>query len=224
MQSEPSIVKYPRTPYWPGSPNASVARSQRIHAAPDVFVGRDIAISEKLDGANTLLYRGNVYSRSATPGTSHPWQAMVKQQHAWKLASEPDVMLWGEDIYAVHSIQYGPVPPDRTFYAFAAMNNFQFVAYDQLVSVTTRLGIPTVPVLFTGVFSTIRLLSDFVNRCHQQPSVLGGEREGVVIRLASAFSPRDFGMSVCKSVRPNHVQTDTHWTRTWSPCQITGRI
>ena len=44
--------------------------------------------------------------------------AMVKKHHAWKV-NEPDVWLYGEDLYGVHSIEYEPVAEHETFYAFA---------------------------------------------------------------------------------------------------------
>ena len=213
------IMKYPRTPHWPGSP-ASTGDSRRVHQNPSRFVGQDIVITEKLDGANTLLHRGKVYGRSVSTPRSHPWQAMVRKWHAWKLVSEPELLLWGEDIYATHSIAYGPVLPERTFYAFAAMTNHRFLPFDHLVDITERLDIPTVPVLFRGVFHVGQHLADFINSCHKQSSALGGDREGVVVRIADGYSYDEFSLSVCKSVRHNHVQTDSHWTRSWVPCQI----
>ena len=143
-----------------------------------MFTRRDVVVTEKLDGANTLLYGGAVYGRSVS-GTSRPWQSVVRQQHAWKLA-ESDLLLWGEDIYAVHSIEYEPVPIDRTFYAFAAARGDEFLPFDDVQAVADRLRIPVVPVLFRGTFPTVRDISDFVAHCHQAPSALGGQREGVV--------------------------------------------
>lgn len=31
------------------------------------------------------------------------WMTMVKKHHAWKV-NEPDIYLYGEDIYGIHSI------------------------------------------------------------------------------------------------------------------------
>ena len=50
--------------------------------------------------------------------------------------------------------------------------------------------------------------------------MLGGEREGVVLRLACGFPALEFPNNACKSVRPGHVQTEEHWTRNWRPCRI----
>ena len=107
-------AKYPSTPYWPWSP----ATGRDIHANPDRFVGEDVVATEKLDGGNTLLHAGEVYARSVSVPSDAKWMAMVKKHHAWK-ATEPDVWLYGEDIYGVHSIEYEAVAEHETFYAFA---------------------------------------------------------------------------------------------------------
>ena len=110
------IWKYPRTPYWPYSP--AQTRDGDALADPKRFVGQPVVVTEKLDGSNTLLHQGDVYARSVSAPATAKWLAMVKKYHAWKV-TEPDVFLYGEDIYGVHSIEYDPVPETRTFYAFA---------------------------------------------------------------------------------------------------------
>ena len=110
------IWKYPRTPYWPDSPTK--ARDGDTLTDPERFVGRPVVVTEKLDGSNTLLHQGDVYARSVSAPAAAKWLGMVRKHHAWKV-TEPDVFLYGEEIYGVHSIEYDPVPEDRTFYAFA---------------------------------------------------------------------------------------------------------
>ena len=63
-------------------------------------------------------------------------------------------------------------------------------------------------------------LGNFVDAAHRQPSSLGGEREGIVLRLEAVFPGSEFAKNVCKSVRRGHVQDDEHWTRNWRPCAI----
>lgn len=41
---------------------------------------------------------------------------MVRKHHAWKVR-EPDIFLYGEDVYGVHNIAYGPIPENETFRA-----------------------------------------------------------------------------------------------------------
>lgn len=213
-----SPPKYPRTPYLPYSP--SIAPDSDRVADPSRFVGEPVVVSEKLDGSCTLLHRGEVYGRSVAAPTTAKWNAMVKKHHAWKM-QEPDIFLYGEDIYGVHSIEYEPVREDETFYTFALRDDSdRFSSFGTLVDFARKHEFPVVPVLFDGVFPSENALRSFVDQAHAAPSALGGEREGVVVRLARSFPASEFDRSVCKSVRAGHVQTDEHWTRNWRPCRL----
>ena len=210
------VKKYPSTPYWPYSPT-------RDEGSPSVetsrFVHREVVITEKLDGGNTLLHCGQVYSRSVSEPSNDKWMAMVKKHHAWKV-QEPEVSLYGEDIYAVHSIEYAPIAEDMTFYAFALRNEEdEFVSFAELERYAQKRAIPIVPVLFRGSFPSVDAVRRFVVAAHSEPSALGGEREGVVLRVAEGFPAKDFVNNVCKSVRFGHVQTTKHWRRRWRPCR-----
>ena len=220
--SDPTLnVRYPKTSYWPWSP--SIGRGDDVHANPARFVGEDVVVTEKLDGGNTLLHAGKVYARSVSAPSEAKWMAMVKKHHAWKV-NEPDVWLYGEDVYGVHSIEYDPVPEHETFYAFALRNgDGAFAAFAEVEAYAKHREIPVVPVLFRGRFRSVAEISAFMKQAHVEPSALGGDREGVVMRLARGFPAAEFQDNVCKSVRPGHVQSDEHWTRKWRPCRIAGR-
>ena len=45
---------------------------------------------------------------------------------------------------------------------------------------------------------------------HAASSVLGGERKGVVMRLADRLPGCPFPLNTCKNVRAGHVQTGEH--------------
>lgn len=213
-----AALKYPKTPYWPWSP--SIGRDDRILGDPSVFVGPEIVVTEKLDGGNTLLHRGQVYARSVAAPSRAPWMAMVRKHHAWRV-TEPDVLLYGEDLYGIHSIEYDPMPEDQTFRAFALRHPAgQFAAFDDLTGYARSHGIPLVPLLFRGRFDSVAAIRSFLEAAHREPSVLGGEREGMVLRPAAAFSGASFAQLAAKSVRPDHVQTDRHWTRNWRSCRL----
>ena len=129
-------VKYPKTPYWPHSP--SIGRDDGVHPEPSRFAGEPVVVTEKLDGGNTLLHAGKVYARSVLAPSDGKWMAMVKKHHAWKV-NEPDVYLYGEDIYGVHSIEYGPVPEHETFHAFALRDGHgAFASFSDLEAYANR--------------------------------------------------------------------------------------
>ena len=212
-------AKYPKTPYWPYSP--SIGRGDGVHPDPQRFVGANIVVTEKLDGSNTLIHRGKVYGRSVATQSEDKWLAMVKKHHAWKV-TEPSVYLYGEDIYGVHSISYEPVPEDRTFYAFSLRDAAgTFAPFSDVESYAKRQGIPVVPVLFRGIFRSLGDIRSFIESVQGQSSALGGEREGVVLRLACEIPESKFGNAVCKSVRTDHVRSDEHWRKNWQPCKTT---
>ena len=213
--------KYPRTPYWPHSPSRGAGER---FADASHFVGGPIVITEKLDGSCTLLHQGAVYARSVDSPTSAKWMAMVKKHHSWKV-NEPDRFLYGEDIYGVHSIEYGPVPENETFYAFALRDGQGlFSSFGALADYASQRDIPVVPVLFAGTFHTEDDLRDFIHSSHAQASALGGEREGVVIRLARSFPASEFSNCVCKSVRAGHVQTTSTGPGTGDPAGSSDRV
>lgn len=214
--------KYPSTSHWPWSD--TVHRDDSIHPEPSVFVGREVVITEKIDGGNTCLFNGECYARSVAAPSTAKWFAMVKKHHAWKFSCKTDVAVYGEDIYGVHSIQYAPVAEHDTYRIFAirslnAIPN-QFYSWDELEAFGKQWDINTVPVLYRGVFDSVDDITRFFQSELPKESEIGGNREGFVMRIADSFQADDFSTLVCKYVRPGHVQTDEHWTKNWKPCPL----
>ena len=213
--------RYPRTPYAPFSPSVNTGRTtDRPTADLSRFTNIPMVITEKLDGSNIRLHDGRAYPRSPS-SSGHPWMAMVRKHHAWKTAGNRSLHLYGEDIYAVHAIRYDPVPEDRTLYLFAALTKGTFEPWDQVEALAQLHHIPTAPVLHKGTFHTPAALRDLCLELAAQPSALGPQREGIVVRTAEGFPQDDFQHPVFKVVRADHVQPDQeHWSRRWQPCRI----
>ena len=210
--------KYPRTPYCPWSPDNS---HNRPTADITSFVGREIVITEKLDGSNTLLHKGQARARSTDSAAAAPWLAMARKHHAWKTIPLRDLQLYGEDIYGVHAIEYDPVPENATFRLFAARKNDAWLSWDGVAALARKLDLTTVPVLYRGTPNTLRELRREAEALMCQPSAIGPEKEGIVIRIADSFPDDEFERSVCKMVRPGHVQPDAeHWRNRWRPCPL----
>lgn len=201
--------RYPRTPCWPWSPSNPPAH--RLHPQPERFTGREIVITEKLDGTNTALRRGQALTRG---GETPPWLQAARKHHAWKTANL-EAVIYGEDLLGIHAIEYAPMPEEHTLRAFAALENGRFASWDQLEALAAGLGILTVPVLFRGVMKSLNQLRECIMHAHRGPSPLGGEREGVVVRVADSFTLEEFPLHVAKSVRAGHVKSDEHWSRNW---------
>lgn len=218
-------AKYPRTLLWPGSPCRD-DDDRNITNAED-YIGKPIVITEKLDGLNTLLYRGQALPRTGGLQSS-PWLAMARKHHAWKLADPGwrHTLIYAEDLHAVHSVRYDPLPEDRMLRVFASVSDdkLTFDSWERTQALTELLDIPTVPVLFSGTVHSLQTLQGLLDQIHAEPSALGPEREGAVIRNAYSFPAADFHLHTCKSVRRNHVTSETHWRRNWQPAPTISDI
>src|SRR5690606_37473195 len=78
------------------------------------------------------------------------------------------------------------------------------LGWDDTLTWFALWGIEPVPELYRGIFDEKRL--DALIR-----SLPLDRHEGVVMRLAGPIAYEDFGSSVAKWVRPEHVQTTSHW-------------
>ena len=215
-RSLPPFAKYPSTPYWPWSP--TIGRGDAVHAAPERFVGQQVVATEKLDGGNTLLHRGGVYARNVAAPSDGKWMAMAKKHHAWKVA-EPNVYLYGEDIYATHSIAYDAVLETETFHAFALRDGEgAFAAFAE--DYAKRRRIPVVPVLYRGRFQSVSELGAFMGEVQREPSALGGEREGASCAWRADSPPPSFQRACARAFARAMCKPTSTWRRRWQPCRI----
>jgi hypothetical protein len=211
------MSKYNRTYHLPWSPGTT--SDDRISKSVDTLLGIDIVITEKLDGENCGMINGGVYARSHATYTESPWSREVREIHK-KIGKHinNNVYIFGENMEGIHSIQYSNLK--SYYYIFGVRDNNIWIPWEQVEEYAYLLDIPTVPVLFKGVVNTKEELQKIVEDLVKQPSELGGEREGIVVRNASLFHNDDFSQSVMKWVRRGHVQTDEHWTRNWKKAKI----
>lgn len=192
-------VKYPRTPHLPWSPGAT--DNDRILKSCQHFEGRDVIVTEKMDGENTTLYRDGLHARSIN-GRAHPSQDWIRALHGRVAHEIPEGWrVCGENLYARHSVVYDAL--ESYFLVFSVWDNRNTaLSWDQTVEWSQLLGLATVPVLWRGRWAegTVKALTINAER-----------QEGYVVRVTSEFGYQDFGQSLAKFVRPHHVQTDRHW-------------
>lgn len=209
--------KYPRTLHLPFSPGTT--SDDRI--ARDVSVltdGAPVIVTEKLDGENTCLNRFGVFARSHAAPTRNPWASYLWDIWRTRKNDLGDLEVFGESLYAVHSITYSALTD--YFYVFAVRDGERWLAWDEVVLYARLLDLPTVPELFAGPIRPDEL-EPLVSRLVAEPSRLSNpelgpaECEGVVVRVARAFEDGEFGRVVFKYVRKGHVTTSQHWTRNW---------
>lgn len=226
------IPSYQHTWHWPTS--LTKHRDDHYHRDPAFFVGRDVVITEKMDGGLTQFAGSKVYARSSSMPTSAGWFDYVKSVTLPKLyALPPHLMPIGEDLYGVHSIEYDALPD--TFFLFHVLDRHadnigtentagdEFWAWNAVEVFADMYGLRTVPVRFKGRFDSMDAITNWFMAEIGKPSAYGPSCEGFVMRSADHFAFEDFCTNMCKFVRANHVQTDEHWTRNWQPAKLIGK-
>ncbi|MGW5344650.1 RNA ligase family protein [Streptomyces sp. NPDC004050] len=189
---------YPRTPHLPWSPGTTADDVRAAGLAG--LAGREVVVTEKLDGENTTLYADGLHARSLDSG-HHPSRAWVKGLQSRIGAGIPaGRRVCGENLYARHSIPYEDL--DSWFYGFSVWDGEHCLDWDRTVRFLHGLGVPTPRVLWRGVFD---------ERALRRLRVDTARQEGYVVRTSAGFDRADFGRCVAKWVRGGHVQTDTHW-------------
>lgn len=196
-------IKYPKTMHLPWS--RGYTDDDKILRNTDHFAGREVVITEKMDGENTTMYPDFIHARSLD-SKDHPSRHYVKTLHGGIKYMIPEgYRLCGENVYAKHSLSYSFLP--SYFMLFSVWNEQNIcLSWDETLEWAERLHIAVVPVLYRGIWD-----EEAANKCYTRQSCCGGEQEGYVVRLASAFPYEDFKLSAAKFVRKNHVQTDEHW-------------
>jgi predicted kinase len=190
---------YPRTPHLPWSPGAA-SDDVRMRDLSGL-VGREVVVTEKLDGENTTLYADGLHARSLD-SAHHPSRAWVKAlQGRIGHAIPAGWRVCGENMYARHSLAYDDL--ESWFYGFSVWDGAgRCLDWDRTVEFLRELGVPVPPVLWRGVFDERALRG-------LKPDTV--RQEGYVVRTVDGFGADEFGRRVAKWVRPGHVQTDTHW-------------
>ncbi|MEV6760861.1 RNA ligase family protein [Streptomyces sp. NPDC051105] len=190
---------YPRTRHLPWSPGAT-ADDLRITDLSGLR-GREVVVTEKLDGENTTLYADGLHARSLD-SAHHPSRTWVKALQARIGHAVPEGWrVCGENMFARHSIAYDDL--ESYFYGFSVWDGEgRCLDWDRTVVFLRGLGVPVPRVLWRGVFD---------ERALRALRLDPGRQEGYVVRVADGFGAQEFGERVAKWVRVGHVRTDTHW-------------
>lgn len=213
--NDSDLVKFPRTRHVPFSPGAT--NDDKIHRSLFHFLGREVIVTEKLDGENTTMTRNSVHARSLSSAdhwTRHRVKQFFAENIQWKLKLKQfdDIhRISGENMQGVHSIKYDRMT--SYFYCFSICdrqdNRF---SWDDMTILADELGVTMVPLIKRGIF-TENFLDDII--VNHKPA-FGDVMEGYVMSLADSFPMSEYERWVAKYVRANHVTTDQHWMKSCS--------
>lgn len=194
--------KYPKTLHLPWSPGLqNDDRLMPLEDAISNFSGKEVIITEKLDGENTNLYTDYFHARSID-SRDHPSRSWVKGLHGRIAHLIPEGWrICGENVYARHSVFYEKL--ETYFYVFNIWNSDNAcLSLSETLEWCELLGIQHVPILYQGEWD-LDLVKNWEIDLEKQ--------EGYVVRNTDSFHFLDFQKNVAKYVRKGHIQTDQHW-------------
>ena len=226
-------LKYPHTPYLPFSPNADEKDVEESgYAQIPSLLNKPLWITIKMDGSNVVLTHEYVAARNGYDAT-HVSFDMVKQLHAQcKYHIPEDIMIFGEWLYAKHSIHYvDDLKVPHLLQVFGAYNKKTHMWLGMVDVMNLCQGIVDKidkdnPV-FIGVPSpygwnnSVELYNnrsfatnekEFRSKIIQIGNrAIAAGHEGIVVRNPYAFHNSRWSENIAKYVRANHVQTNEHW-------------
>lgn len=221
--------KYGRTYHYPFSPGTTSDDRINHNWWEDMQKIDMLLHTEKLDGENNCLNQFGVFARSHAAPTVSPWTTQLRER--WNLIKNDlgDIELFGENLYAIHSIEYKKI--ESYYYIFAVRCHDKWLSWEEVEFYAAMFDFPTVPVLETDKVEklTPELLKDKILNRASEASVFGsvdtllGEdctREGIVTRNAGEYPVNQFSHNVFKYVRKGHVKTTEHWTRNWKRARL----
>ncbi|ODS39139.1 MAG: hypothetical protein A7316_00620 [Candidatus Altiarchaeales archaeon WOR_SM1_86-2] len=205
---KPKFVKFPRTHWLPIGEKPY--KSERYLTKKEVreLFSSEVNVSEKLDGANVglsfqqnkliLQKRGGFIGEGEHPqyGAFKEWAYSRYHKFSHLLGG---IVLFGEWLYAKHSIHYTRLPD--YFVIFDIWRDGEFLPPGERDSIAKRFGLCTVPEIYRGILS-LEHITSLVQRSHY----CDGLMEGVVVR--SLGNPDLRG----KYVRPDFITGQKHWS------------
>lgn len=228
--------KYGRTYHFPFSPGTT--SDDRISHTywEDIKKLRRVVIGEKLDGENSCINYIDVFARSHAAPTTHPWSEhlKVKRSLILKDIEENDLEIFGENMYACHSIEYTNL--EHHFFVFGIRQGDVWLSWDKVEEWCFLLDLQTVPVLAIVNMADYETENDFreyILSIVSKPSTFGSidfyskepcKMEGVVVSNYDGYTSSENGKinstDVFKWVRKDHVKSDEHWSKNWQVAKL----
>jgi len=209
-------MKFPSIEHLPWSQQLS--RDDKRKENVKCFEDKSLVFTEKLDGENTAIAKNYIHARSDNAAAyGKPWQTyIIKMAEKFQYDLPDDMIIYGENMYAIHSITYEKLT--SYFYVFAIRRGDVFVSTDEMYDITNELKLYTAPIITLG---------DIDSRYEMhipRESLYGSVCEGYVVRNKAAFPVSEFNDNIAKCVRANHVQTDIHWKSKWEKAKLIREV
>ncbi|WP_127960112.1 RNA ligase family protein [Serratia microhaemolytica] len=220
--------KYGRTYHYPFSPGTTSDDRINKNYWQNIQAIDKLIHTEKLDGENNCLNRYGVFARSHAAPTDSAWTRQIRQRWQQIKNDLGEIELFGENLYAVHSIEYHAL--EQTFYLFAVRYKDHWLSWEEVKFYAALFDFSCVPEItlsqpvITAEEYRLAIIAQ-ASTCgsfmpHDINNGLPCTMEGIVSRNAAEFPVADFSRQVFKYVRHNHVKTDRHWRVNWQRARL----
>lgn len=197
------MKKYPRTKHLTYSQKLS--EDDKTLPNEDIFKGKSVVVSIKLDGECTSIYNEDSHARSLNSDKDSEDRRWIELFRMLKIRNKipTTYRLCGENLFYKHTVGYKDL---RTyFYLFSIWDCDTCLSWKDTIELANKLEIATVPIIYQGVYDKIAIMKAFDQYRTTIPS------EGFVVRLEESFQYKDFGTSVAKFVAGDFIIPDKHW-------------
>jgi hypothetical protein len=221
--------------YWQSERGTAQERTGRDDTGLDSvesFLDIPLVATIKMDGSNAMLVADETEPVRARNGrdANHESFDHLKQEYWNRNVYEnlPEhLQVFGENMYACHSIHYGcdgchdernqRPPVSDVFLVFGVYDTRYdlWLSWPETERVADEIGFPTAPVIKRSqtdlpAFEDERRFVESMKELAE--SVVDDGHEGIIVRSKYPFHYGQFETKLGKYVRPNHVQTDEHWS------------
>lgn len=220
--------KYGRTYHYPFSPGTTSDDRINKEYWQDIQLINLLIHTEKLDGENNCLNQYGVFARSHAAPTVSAWTRQIRQRWQQIKSDLGDIELFGENLYATHSIEYRGL--EQSFYLFAVRYKDMWLSWEEVQFYAALFDFACVPELRLNGQHQIE--AEYCLAIIEQAGAVGCfaphdvhtglpcSMEGIVTRNAAEFPVSQFSHNVFKYVRKNHVKTDSHWRVNWQRARM----
>ena len=215
------LLKFPRTAHILNL--GAATRDDKLLGPTDLaaLIGptHHIIVEEKLDGANMGISISKSENRIIVQNRSHFISSKYHPQFSpldhwiathtadlWSILTPGRHILYGEWLYATHSVKYTHLPAWFVAYDLYDRVTKQFASRSVLSTLLAQTSIPHVPLIFEGSLSTIDELKAMV---HGTSKYNTHQREGIVVRLCKDNEL----ISRAKLVRADFIAGNERWNR-----------
>jgi ATP-dependent RNA circularization protein (DNA/RNA ligase family) len=192
---------YPKTPQLPWSETIC---SIDYVVQPSIFSGREVVVTEKMDGENTTMYKDLTHGK-LVDSPYHPSRSWVHGLHSnIRFKLNDNQRICGENVFWVKSIIYTSLP--SYFLVYSIWEDDTCFSWEATTNICNALGLETAPVLYRGQYDEelIKSLYDDT-KCDTM--------EGYVIRATDSFNIDSVKENVAQFSRREKEQ-EGNWLRT----------